>query len=212
MRRWRPLPCSSQDSGLTTYLPSIAQSQFIVVTITSCGCVVAVCDLHQRQGDDADISLRPSSRLPEVLRQDYPNRCIATSASTQMRYMQSQDFKTQDWSDFAIVSERLLGELQVFLSATVGQSVQRQQRQLVDIFHVVFFREQRWLPISRRGRHGRLLYQRALSWWRLSTATHRSTSSLATTCDEDETAGVLQEWQKWSSCQSPAADQGNQHC
>lgn len=98
-----------------------------------------------------------------------------------------------DWSDFAIVSERLLGEFQVFLSATVGQSVQRQQRQLVDIFHVVFFREQRWLPISRRGRHGRLLYQRSLPWWCLSTATHRSTSSLPATCDEDETAGVLQE-------------------
>jgi hypothetical protein len=50
-----------------------------------------VCDLHQRQGDNADSPLRPSGRLQEVLREDHPDSGVAATASAQMRHLQSED-------------------------------------------------------------------------------------------------------------------------
>jgi len=54
-------------------------------------CVFAVRDLRERARDDADVSVRTSRGVPQVLRQDDPDGGVAAAASAALRHLQVQD-------------------------------------------------------------------------------------------------------------------------
>ena len=55
----------------------------------------AVCDMCQREGNDADVPLWSPRRVPEVLREDDPDGRIAASVAPALRHLSCQDTTTK---------------------------------------------------------------------------------------------------------------------
>lgn len=58
---------------------------------TSPSPMISVRDMRQRQSDDADVTLWPPGRVPEVLREDDPDGSVAASAAPPLRHLPRQD-------------------------------------------------------------------------------------------------------------------------
>jgi hypothetical protein len=69
-------------------LHAMFQKQFTV-------CLFAVRDMCERQGNDADVSLRSPCRVPEVLREDHPDGRVAASVAPSLRHLPCQDSTTK---------------------------------------------------------------------------------------------------------------------
>jgi hypothetical protein len=52
---------------------------------------VSVRDMRERQSDDADVPLRPSCCVPEVLREDDPDGSVSTAVAPPLRHLPRQD-------------------------------------------------------------------------------------------------------------------------
>lgn len=50
-----------------------------------------VRNMREREGDDADVTVRPPRGLPPLLREDHPNGCEPASAAAALRHLPRQD-------------------------------------------------------------------------------------------------------------------------
>lgn len=54
-------------------------------------CLITVCNMCERESDDADIAVRPPCGLPAVLREDHPNGRQPAPAAAALRHLPRQD-------------------------------------------------------------------------------------------------------------------------
>ena len=53
-----------------------------------------VCNMCEREGDDADVAVRAQSGVPPVLREDHPDGSQPTPAAAAVRHLSSEDLAT----------------------------------------------------------------------------------------------------------------------
>lgn len=102
--------------------------------------MLAVCDLRERQGDDADVPVRSLRRLPQVLREDDTDGGITATATSALRHLPCQDPETEADAaaqDLAAARLRLLlRHGRQDLGRALGQPVQHGCTQLrVPLLH-----------------------------------------------------------------------------